>query len=99
MTRSRAGDRTWGVPSAADRALVVFFRFGPRNTLAEPVTDVLVERGNREVAVSMAGNMGPRFSDFGYSTLVQRARSDGGLALSVWARSEIPPQDLPPLFA
>src|SRR4030081_2708201 len=68
-------------------------------TPAEPVTDVLVERGNREVAVSTAGNMGARFSDFGYSTLVQRARSDGGLALSVWSRPEIPRQHLLALFA
>src|SRR3979409_420417 len=70
-----------------------------RKTLAEPVTDVLVERGNREVAVSTAGNMGARFSDFGYSTLVQRAQSDGGLALSVWSRPEIPRQHLLALFA
>jgi uncharacterized protein (DUF2336 family) len=70
-----------------------------RKVIAEAVTDVLVERGNRQVAVSTAENAGAKFSHFGYSTLVQRARDDGGLALSVWTRSEIPRQHLLALFA
>src|SRR5712672_601065 len=87
------------VESARTKSQDHLLAISRRKTLAEPVTDVLVERGNREVAVSMAGNMGARFSDFGYSTLVQRARSDGGLALSVWSRPEIPRQHLLALFA
>ena len=87
------------VESARTKSQDHLLAISRRKTLAEPVTDVLVERGNREVAVSTAGNMGARFSDFGYSTLVQRAQSDGGLALSVWSRPEIPRQHLLALFA
>jgi uncharacterized protein (DUF2336 family) len=70
-----------------------------RKVLTEPVTDVLVQRGDRDVAVSTAANAGARFSDFGYSTLVQRAQNDGDLALAVWVRPEIPRQHLLALFA
>jgi len=70
-----------------------------RKTLNEPVTDVLVSRGNRAVAVSAAGNAGAKFSDFGYSTLVERAHDDRDLALAVWVRPEIPRQHLLALFS
>jgi uncharacterized protein (DUF2336 family) len=70
-----------------------------RKVLTEPVTDVLVSRGNRAVAVSTAANAGARFSEFGYATLVERAHDDRDLALAVWVRPEIPRQHLLALFA
>jgi uncharacterized protein (DUF2336 family) len=70
-----------------------------RKTLAEAVTDVLVERGNSEVALSTAQNPGARFSEFGFSTLVERSQGDDDLALTVWARPEIPRQHELQLFA
>jgi uncharacterized protein (DUF2336 family) len=70
-----------------------------RKVLTEPVTDALVSRGNRAVAVSAAGNAGARFSEFGYATLVERAHDDRDLALAVWVRPEIPRQHLLALFA
>ena len=70
-----------------------------RKTLAESVTDILIERGDRCVALSTAGNPGAAFSEFGYSTLVQRSSSDGDLAVCVWSRPEIPRQHLLKLFA
>jgi uncharacterized protein (DUF2336 family) len=70
-----------------------------RRSIPESVTDVLVERGNQEVAVSTAGNAGAKFSEFGYSTLVRRAETDGNLAACVWRRPEIPRQHLLALFA
>jgi uncharacterized protein (DUF2336 family) len=70
-----------------------------RKTLTEPVTDVLVDRGNRQVALQTAENSGAAFSEFGYSTLVQRAVNDKDLAISVWTRPEIPRQHLLKLFA
>jgi uncharacterized protein (DUF2336 family) len=69
-----------------------------RKSLAEAVTDVLVERGNQQVAQSTAANPGARFSEFGYSTLVKRSEDDAELALRVWARPEIPRQHLLKLF-
>jgi hypothetical protein len=63
------------------------------------VTDVLVTRGDREVAVSTVGNGGAKFSEFGYMTLVSRAEKDGELALAISVRPEIPREHLLALFA
>jgi uncharacterized protein (DUF2336 family) len=70
-----------------------------RKTLAESVTDILVERGDQQVVLSAAGNLGAAFSEIGYSTLVQRSSSDDDLALCIWLRPEIPRQYLLKLFA
>jgi uncharacterized protein (DUF2336 family) len=87
------------VETAKTRSQAHLLAISLRKTLAEPVTDVLVERGDRRVALSTAGNPGAAFSEFGYSTLVQRSSSDGDLAVCVWSRPEIPRQHLLKLFA
>jgi uncharacterized protein (DUF2336 family) len=61
-----------------------------RAQLSEAVTDVLVERGDREVVHSVAKNSGARFSDQGFGKLVARARGDDTLARYVGARRDIP---------
>lgn len=63
-----------------------------RPTLAETVTDVLVERGDRDVALRVAGNAGARFSETGYLRLVKRSQGDDELTKTVGLRSEIPRQ-------
>lgn len=70
-----------------------------RATLGEAITDVLVERGNQQVAISTASNPGARFSEFGFSTLVKRCEGDSDLALLIWLRRDIPRQHLLKLFA
>lgn len=70
-----------------------------RKVLVETVTDILVERGNEAVVSSTAKNGGAKFSEFGISNLIRKASCDGGLALSVWSRPDIPRQDLVKLFA
>jgi uncharacterized protein (DUF2336 family) len=70
-----------------------------RETIAETVTDILVERGNNEVVISTAANPGAKFSEFGCSTLTTRSRDDGDLALQVWLRADIPRHHLLSLFA
>jgi uncharacterized protein (DUF2336 family) len=69
-----------------------------RSVLTELVTDILVERGNNEVATRTMGNAGAKFSAFGTSKLVERSRDNGNLALCVWSRPDIPRQDLLKLF-
>jgi uncharacterized protein (DUF2336 family) len=69
-----------------------------RKTIPESVTDILVERGNREVALSTAGNPGASFSEFGYSSLVQRSEGDDDLAACTWSRTGIPRPCLLKLF-
>ena len=69
-----------------------------RKVLVEAVTDVLVDRGNSAVVSATAHNAGAKFSEFGVSTLIRRARDDGDLALCVWSRPDIPRQNLVKLF-
>ena len=61
-----------------------------RTALGEAVTDVLVRRGDREVARQVAENHGARISETGFLRLVQRAESDGLLAEKVVQRPDIP---------
>lgn len=61
-----------------------------RSELSEAVTDVLVDRGDRRVAHSVAGNAGARFSDDGMGRLVARADGDDTLAERLGLRDDIP---------
>jgi uncharacterized protein (DUF2336 family) len=61
-----------------------------RRGIGEAVTDVLVQRGNAEVARSVADNPSARLSDAGFTELVRRAESDGKLADSIGRRGDIP---------
>ena len=61
-----------------------------RRRIAEAVTDVLVRRGDRDVAHRLADNPGARLSERGFFTLVERAKSDSVLAEKVALRPDIP---------
>jgi uncharacterized protein (DUF2336 family) len=61
-----------------------------RKSLSEAVTEVLVERGDREVVHSVVKNAGARFSDAGFRMLVTRSTGDDALATEVGMRSDIP---------
>ena len=63
-----------------------------RKTLSEPVTDILVERGDQQVALSTAKNAGAKFSGGGFRTLVNRSKGDDLLAACLGARPDLPPQ-------
>lgn len=62
-----------------------------RAQLDEAVTDVLVERGDYEVARKVAANEGARFSEISMRSLVTRAGNDDDLAMAVARRRELPP--------
>jgi hypothetical protein len=47
-----------------------------RATLSENVTDILVDRGDRQVLRTVSGNEGAAFSDQGFDKLVQRGGAD-----------------------
>jgi uncharacterized protein (DUF2336 family) len=66
-----------------------------RESLTPPVTDALIERGDAQVLLSVAGNAGARFSEQGMARLIERARGDDGLTERVGRRKDIPP----PTFA
>jgi len=63
-----------------------------RKSLSEAVTEILVTRGDRKVAHSVAKNAGARFSDAGFRMLVKRSAGDEALALHVGARRDLPRQ-------
>lgn len=98
LTHCERLDQETLVETAKNRSQDHLLAISTRLVLAEPVTDVLMERGNRPVVLSTARNSGAGFSDFGVSTLVKKACDDGDLALCVWARPEIPRQNLVKLF-
>jgi uncharacterized protein (DUF2336 family) len=61
-----------------------------RHSLSEAVTDVLVERGDSQVARAVSRNAGARFSDAGFGMLVKRSEGDEVLAEHVGGRADIP---------
>jgi uncharacterized protein (DUF2336 family) len=60
-----------------------------RRTLSEALTDVLAERGDRNVVQLAVKNPGARFSDAGFHLLVRRATGDQALAAEMGKRSDI----------
>jgi uncharacterized protein (DUF2336 family) len=86
------------VESAETKSQAHLLAISYRKILAEPVTDILVERGDKQVVLSTAGNSGAVFSECGYATLVRRSSNDSDLAVCVWSRPEIPRQHLLKLF-
>ena len=69
-----------------------------RSSLTESISDVLVERGNIEVSLVLAGNSGARLSERGFSRLAKKAEKDAGLAERLGLRLDIPPQLLKQLL-
>jgi uncharacterized protein (DUF2336 family) len=70
-----------------------------RSSLSEAVTDVLVERGDRDVVLGLVDNYGANISDLGFSALVRRSEGDDMLAEFVGLRPEIPSPLLTALVA
>jgi len=60
--------------------------------ISEALADILVARGDREVARSIANNEHAHLSDNAFTTLVKRAEQDGMLAEKVGVRTDIPPR-------
>jgi uncharacterized protein (DUF2336 family) len=60
--------------------------------ISAALSDILVKRGDREVARSIANNQHAALSDNAFTTLVQRAEKDSVLAEKVGMRTDIPPR-------
>jgi uncharacterized protein (DUF2336 family) len=60
--------------------------------IGEALSEILVTRGDRDVARSIATNQDARLSENAFTTLVQRAEQDGVLAEKVGLRTDIPPR-------
>lgn len=69
-----------------------------RPQLNEGVTEVLVDRGDADVANEVASNAGARFSNTSMAKLVVRADGDDRLTESISRRVDIPPRLFRPLL-
>jgi uncharacterized protein (DUF2336 family) len=65
-----------------------------RTRLDETLTDVLIDRGDQSVKQRLADNAGARFSERGFSNLVDSAANDEKLAKSIGLRIDLPLQML-----
>jgi uncharacterized protein (DUF2336 family) len=90
LTQSGQLDNVSLVENAKTKSQSHLLAITKRRSLAETVTDVLVERGGRDVALSVAQNSGAKFSETGFLRLVKRSEHDDELARSVGSRPEIP---------
>jgi uncharacterized protein (DUF2336 family) len=90
LTQSDRLDDRGLLASAGTKSQQHLFAISQRKSLSEAVTDVLVERGDRDVVHSVATNIGARFSDAGFRMLVNRSSDDDILATAVGLRSDIP---------
>lgn len=70
-----------------------------RKILSPGLTDVIVERGDRDVIRRAAGNAGASFSESGYGELIKRASQDGVLTLTVGQRADLSDARLKQLLA
>jgi uncharacterized protein (DUF2336 family) len=85
----RLGEREL-IANAASKSQQHLAAIAQRKSLSEAVTDVLVERGDRDVVQSVVQNSGARFSDAGFRILVKRSAGDDALATEVGRRQDIP---------
>lgn len=61
-----------------------------RDQIEEAVTDVLIDRGDREIMHRLARNAGASFSETGFAALVHNAETDESLAERLGLRLDIP---------
>jgi uncharacterized protein (DUF2336 family) len=78
------------VANARSKSQQHLFAISRRKSIDEPVTDVLVTRGDQAVVNSVAVNTGARFSDSGFLHLIKRSENDSILAEHLGRRRDIP---------
>jgi uncharacterized protein (DUF2336 family) len=91
LTRSRRLDEADLVALASTCSQAHLLAISGRPDLGEAVTEVLAERGDRDVARNLALNPAARFSDATLAMLIDRAAGDAILAEKLGNRSDLPP--------
>jgi uncharacterized protein (DUF2336 family) len=90
LEHSEALDSAMLVEQARTKSQQHLLAISRRKSLDTAITDVLVERGDKPVVMSMAGNPGAAFSEAGFTMLIRRSHGDDELAISVGLRRDIP---------
>ena len=102
LSRSPALDDEQLAPIARTQSQAHLLAIARRKALSERVTDILVERGNDEVAGTVSGNDGAQFSDIGFKSLAVRASTNVTILNRLVVRSDLPEriaEDLIPVLA
>ena len=66
-----------------------------RAQIGERVSDILVRRGNSEIAHKLVANLGARISELGFVRLIGQAKNDKTLAAAIAGRTDLPPELIP----
>ncbi len=90
LTRSERLSEQTLLVTANTKSQQHLYAITQRDALSEAVTDILVERGDRDVVHAVVKNRGARFSDAGFRVLVDRSSGDDALASEVGMRTDIP---------
>lgn len=77
---------------AGNKSQAHLLAMSTRLGITAALSDILVARGDRDVALSIANNRHAHLSDNAFTTLAKRAEQDGVLAEKVGMRTDIPPR-------
>jgi uncharacterized protein (DUF2336 family) len=66
-----------------------------RAQIGESVSDILIRRGNSEVAHKLVANLDARISELGFVRLIGQAKNDKTLASAIADRTDLPPELIP----
>ena len=66
-----------------------------RAQIGERLSDILVRRGNSEIAHKLVANLGARISELGFVRLIGQAKNDKTLAAAIAGRTDLPPELIP----
>lgn len=91
LKQARLGDPEL-MQIAVSKSQAHLLALSERTNVSEALAEILVTRGDREVARSIATNQKAQLSENAFSTLVRRAEQDGVLAEKVGMRTDIPPR-------
>jgi len=78
------------VEIAKTKSQAHLYAIAGRALISEPVTDILVDRGDAKVAGKVAANAAARFSRWSFAKVVERAEADESVALAVVNRIDLP---------
>jgi len=76
--------------SASSQSQSHLYAIAQRQIISETITDILIERGERNVVHAVLKNAGSRISDRGFGKLIPRAGDDSELAVHIGSRRDIP---------
>ncbi len=92
LSRSKCLNDSDLIENANSKSQQHLLAISERKNVSEAVTDVLVTRGDQQVACSVSKNPSARISYAGFHTLLKRSIGDDKLAILVGTRSDLPRQ-------